>query len=126
MNALGSPCSPFCDNILIVVTGGGIHSLRSQRFAVQLDPGTEIDPEQVYEACNRIVDEATDIAALPNNWQKTLRWHLERSGAPSMSHGDWYELWVTRGSGEVVRGHEMLARWSCELNGWSVERGVRS
>ena len=78
-------------------------------FSIQGIP-TEFTPEQVFHAANRIDETAIDMANLSNAAFKTMRWALDIHNAPSMSAGDYFDVFSDKG----VR----LGRWLCLRMGW--------
>lgn len=76
------------------------------------DIDTELDPEQVFAACNRIVSWQADVADLACDWQVELRTQLEAKRAPSMGVGDIVSV--------VMNGGRTKAVWVCSANGWDT------
>lgn len=65
---------------------------RSPKTWISAPLTTEVEPEQVFEACNRIGSLWSDLENLPHEWQRTLRTQLDNLGAPSMSVGDFFQI----------------------------------
>lgn len=91
----------------LVVQLGAMNPLRTHRtLRAELD--TEFQPEDVYEACNRIESFWTDLDNLPHEWQKSLRRQLDGLNASSMSVGDYFDV--------TIGEHTM--RHICLPTGW--------
>lgn len=91
----------------LAVTLGAMNPLRTHRtIGVVLD--TEFQPEDVFEACNRIGSFWSDLDSLPHQWQKSLRTQLDGLNACSMSVGDYFDV--------TIDGRTM--RHICLPTGW--------
>lgn len=66
----------------------------------------EFAPDAVFKACNRIDSLAVDVADLPREWQRDLRYDLEVEGFPSMSVDDTIRL-------------AGIGTWTCANRGWT-------
>lgn len=101
--------------LVTITTGVKIASLYPAEVSATVftvdAPDIEINPEQVFVAANRIDEDASDIAALPTEWQKDIRRALDTARAPSMSSGDAIELIAANGT--------YLGGWRCEPIGWT-------
>lgn len=68
---------------------------------------SDFTPDEVFVACNRIVDLHSDLARLGAEWQRQLRTQLDDQGARSLSVGDCFAVpragclavWVVAASG---------------------------
>lgn len=94
-----------------------------QRYMyVSLGPGsawaydnvpTTVDPEQVFNACNRITDLETDLSNLQFAWQRELREYIDRRGLPSMSAGDRFTI-------TDCLNNERIFDARCMASGWDI------
>lgn len=72
----------------------------------------EFDLEMLFAALNRIHDTVdADVAALPWEWQRTARRRLDLMQAPSMSVGDYVELFSEDG--------RHLGQFAVASRGWT-------
>ncbi len=77
--------------------------------------GEWVDPEDVFQACNRIDDLDSDLVDLLEPWQHDLRTQLDDCNARSMSGGFGDRFTIYSKSGRP------LWQWTCEASGWSYE-----
>lgn len=86
---------------------------------ITADVDTELQPEDIFEACNRIRHLEADLGELPHEWQRTLRRKLETTRCPSMSAGDFYELEL---QGRTVRTYCHPFGWGASMHSEAVTR----
>lgn len=109
---------------MLVITLG-VRYAEVPRVLVLDEHPPEFNPEVVFEACNRIEDDATDIANLRNahwEWAIPLREGLDPAHAPSMSVDDTVQIFA-------VDGGVQLGGWRVEARGWvalDVDTSIRS
>lgn len=95
----------------VTITTGVRYTPTPTVFTVEIDD-VEINPEQVFEAANRIDDLPEDERGLAHAWQRRIRRALDEYQAPSMSGGDSIELCTNTGV--------YLGGWRCDSIGWST------
>ena len=96
---------------MIIVHLGREWSRREVLLVLDEHPD-ELDPETIFQACNRIADIDTDCADLPS-WACPLRIGLDAAQATSMSTGDEIRVF-THEHGYQIR------KIRCEISGWST------
>lgn len=97
--------------MLLTLTLGRRYAEHVVVISTDID-NVELDPDQIFQAANRIDDVPEDERGLAHAWQRRVRRLIDEHQAPSMSVGDTAELCSDDGM--------YLGGWLCEPVGWTI------
>lgn len=72
----------------------------------------DVNPDDIFVACNRIEVQSKDVANLSMEWQRELRRLIDATDAPSMSSQDEAEFYSDEG--------HYIGKYICLPRGWEA------